>query len=147
MSGLILATEQAVGSHFFRTASWPKPSALWIGLFLTMPSNAGTGGVEPSGGAYARVQRNPSDSNWSMDGSSFYNSGDVIFPVPTADWGMVVGAGLWSASSGGTLYLVAPLISRTPYEGHGRDPFLGVLIRAGEPAVKFDAGQLRFTVA
>lgn len=147
MSGLILATEQAVGSHLFRTASWAKPAALWVGLFLTAPNNAGSGGVEPAGGAYARVQRNPGDANWGMDGATFYNLADIIFPLPTADWGMVTHAGLWSASSGGTLYIVAPLISRTPYEGHGRDPFMGVYVRAGEPAVKFDAGFLRFTVS
>lgn len=147
MSGAILSTEVAIGSHLLRTASWSKPAALWIGLFTTMPANDGTGGVEPAGGAYGRVQRDPSDANWGVTGNEFYNLADVIFPVPTADWGMIVGIGLWSLASGGTLYVTAPLKNRSVWEGLGRDPFAGVYVRAGETALKFDAGQLKLRVA
>jgi hypothetical protein len=134
--------EQALADHFFRTATFAKPAALWIGLFTTAPADDGTGGVEVTGGGYLRRQLDPGDANWLRTGSVITNIPTVQYPTPTADWGLVIGAGLFSASTSGTLYIYGPLI---PVIGDdGNTIFNGVNVLSGETSVRFDTGQLRF---
>jgi len=56
--------EEEVMKHVFRTGSFTKPSALWVGLLSALPSDdAGTGLSLVSG--VSAVQRDPLDANWS----------------------------------------------------------------------------------
>jgi hypothetical protein len=122
--------ESAIVTHLLRTGSWTKPTTLYAGIYLTMPADDGTGGVEPTGGAYARVACGPSDAWWSAAG---INLQAIQFPRPTADWGLAKGWGLFTASSGGTPWLAREL--RTP-----------VNILTGETAAGFEAGAISIAV-
>lgn len=90
--------EQSIGDHIFRTASYPKPTELYIGLFTTMPDDSGAGYVEVTGFSYARARLDPSDTNWyrSTEGlNRYWNSIPIEFPLQTGLWGTVLGFGLF----------------------------------------------------
>lgn len=129
--------EEEIGKHLLRTGSWTKPSALYVALFTVMPADDGTGGTEVTGSGYARIQRDPADANWSApsDGSGeFKNTSAVQFGSPTADWGTIVGFGLYDAVSSGN-YLIG-------------NAFINpVIVNNGDPAPAFAINQLIITVA
>ena len=72
---------------------------VYVALFTTLPGEDATGGVEVSGGGYARtaVTFNPPAAG------SMASAADVVFPQATASWGTVVGFGLYDAASAGNL--------------------------------------------
>jgi hypothetical protein len=94
--------EQAILKHILGVTAWTMPTTLYVALFTTTPTMpAGTGGVEVSGGAYARqaitfgvTGTGPAAAN---------NSGAVTFPTATASWGTIAGAGIYDAVTGGNL--------------------------------------------
>lgn len=104
----------------FRSGTFTTPSALYVGLFTTNPSDTG-GGTEVSGGSYARAQLNPSTSNWAdtAGGTAATSSGTTgttsnkaaitWSTAPTANWGTVTGIGIFDASTSGNLLFWAPL--------------------------------------
>lgn len=83
----------------------------YVGLFTTLPADDGTGGVEVSGGAYARKLIDATDWSAAVGGAPTVKAGPSgsgtnptwTFPAPTANWGTIVGWGIFSASTGGTL--------------------------------------------
>lgn len=90
--------EQKMGDHIFRSATFTKPTQFSIGLFTTMPDDAGANGVEVAGNNYSRVRNDPGDANWSRstDGTNkYWNARAVEFPVQSAPWGTVIGYGIW----------------------------------------------------
>jgi len=137
------ALENLFIDHLFRSAAWAKPSALWIALFTSAPSDAG-GGIEVSSGGYTRVNLPPGDGNWTATqggatgvsngtGGMTSNNIAITFPAPSGDWGTVGWFGLFSLSSGGTLYVWdALLAART--------------ILSGDPAPSFQPGSLQITI-
>ena len=72
---------------------------VYVALFTTLPGEDATGGVEVSGGSYARTAVT---FNAPADGS-MASAADVVFPQATASWGTVVGFGLYDAASAGNL--------------------------------------------
>lgn len=136
--------ENKIIDHLFRTATFAKPSGLWIGLFTAAPSDAG-GGTEVSGGSYARVSYAPADANWyatqgGVSGNSSGTSGTtgnsiaITFPTPTGNWGTVTHFGIFDAASGGNLLIWDALtIART--------------ILSGDPAPSFAQNALQIVVA
>jgi hypothetical protein len=64
----------------------------------------------------------------------FSNTSAVIFGAPNANWGNVVGAGIYDASTGGTLLAMSNLDTARN-------------IVAGDPAPNFPAGALKFFFA
>ena len=106
------------------TPDFPQPTNVYVALFTTMPIEAGTGGVEVSGGSYAR-QIGTFDSTGA-------NSAQINFPAATADWGTVIGAGIYDAvTSGRFMYFGTLSTSRT--------------IRNGD-TFRFDVGNLKVTL-
>lgn len=89
--------------HTYGGAAFAQPTT-YAGLFTTTPTlPAGTGGVEVTGGSYARVA-----IPWSAAASaSKSNSGAVTFPTATANWGQVLAMGFFDALAGGNLLEVA----------------------------------------
>jgi len=134
MSAMSDYLENQLILHIFRTGSWTKPTDLKVALYTTAPTDAG-GGVEVSGGSYARVSVPPGDANWSAtsgtDGHTD-NVADIVFPAPTADWGQVVAFGIFDQ---GTNLL---------FWGNLTTP---KTINNNDPAPKFAAGALDATLA
>lgn len=104
-------------------AAWTPRLALFVGDPLA-------GGVEVTGGAYARVTVTMA----APVGATAANSAGVTFPTPTGSWGIVTHAALMDAASGGTVRYATILpgsdVERT--------------IIAGTP-VSFAIGTLTFT--
>ena len=129
----------------FKQQSFTAPANLYIGLFTLIPgdSNSGTE-VSTVGTAYTRIACNPSSSaNWTTTqgtasapstGSSGTTSNlvDIVFPTPTADWGIITSFGLYDSITGGNLWYYGTLV--TP-----------ITILAASGSKKFPAGSLVIT--
>jgi hypothetical protein len=70
----------------------------YVGLMTAAPGETGPG-TEVSGGSYART----AVTFGAPSGGAMSNSGAVNFPTPTADWGTIVGFGIFDASTSGNL--------------------------------------------
>lgn len=117
MSAMSDYLENKLIDFVFRGQTYTPPTNTWIGLLTTGTSDANTGQVEVSGGAYARVRVPASMTSWSATDSSSssgsastgtsgttYNLGAITFPVPTgANWGVITAFGMYDAASGGNL--------------------------------------------
>jgi hypothetical protein len=86
------------------TGSVTRPTAWYIGLFTSDPTDTGTAGTEVSGGSYARTA-----ATFTVTGDTASNSGAVEFPAATDSWGTVSHIGVFTASSGGTMLVHAVL--------------------------------------
>lgn len=134
MSALSDYLEVNLVKHLFRTGSYTKPTQLNVALYTTAPTDAG-GGVEVSGGSYARVNLPPLDANWAatsgVDGHTD-NAAAITFPAPTANWGVVVAFGIFDESTNLLIWgtLTAPKT-----------------INSGDPAPSFPVGTLDVTFA
>jgi uncharacterized protein YmfQ (DUF2313 family) len=88
----------------------PNGTTRYVALFTELPAEGGTGGTEATGGGYARV----SVSAWineTIDGTLFRkNVRTVEFETQTADLSGIVGWGVYTASSGGSLLAFGPIV-------------------------------------
>lgn len=136
--------ENKLIDHLFRTATFAKPAGLYIALFTGAPTDA-AGGVEVTGGAYARVNLAPLDTNWkaTQGGTSGASSGtggvtanavQITFPAPTANWGTVTHFGIFDAASAGNLLIWDALTAART-------------ILNGDPAPSFAIDALQITVS
>jgi hypothetical protein len=105
MTGLTDRTAQGLLGHITgKTAIFALPTA-YVALFTAVGSDAGTGFTEVSGGAYARAVT--TGAAWSTPtGSSpsqITNATPITYAISTANWGTVVGFGLYDASTAGNL--------------------------------------------
>lgn len=136
--------ENKLVDHLFRSATFAKPTGLYVALFTAAPSDAG-GGTEVVGGSYARVNLPPLDTNWkaTQGGTTGASSGSggvtsnavaITYPAPTANWGTVTHFGLFDAASGGNLIIWDALTSPRN-------------ILSGDPAPSFPVDSLQVTVS
>lgn len=127
MAGLSDYYENKVIDHMLRGQTFTPPSTIYVGLYTTAPTDAG-GGTEVSGNGYARQ----SITLTAASGGSTSNSSDITFPQATGNWGTIVAAGLFDASSGGNLLAWNNLTeSKNITDGD---------------VLKIPAGQLTFTI-
>lgn len=111
-------------------ASGPATSTVYVGLFTALPTG-GIGGTEVSGGSYARVAVSSATGNWAAPSNGeTTNAVPIKWAVPSADWGDVLGVGIWTASTGGTLLLHGTIDpTRTITNGQAAPVFIpGALI-------------------
>jgi hypothetical protein len=87
----------------FTTGSPTRPTAWYVALFTTDPTDAGTG-TEVSGGSYARTA-----VTFTVSGDTASNSGAVEFPEATGSWGTITHIGIYDASTSGNLIAHAAL--------------------------------------
>lgn len=91
--------------NFGGSASGAATASTYVGLFTALPVG-GIGGTEVTGGSYARVEVVSTTGNWTAPSNGeTANVAPIKFAVPSANWGDVLGVGIWSASTGGTLLL------------------------------------------
>lgn len=101
--------ENALINATLRNTSYTSPSTVYVGLFTTDPTDAGTG-TEVSGGSYARQSVTFAAPS---DGVSASNAA-VEFPQATASWGTITHIGILDAlTSGNLLYHTALDVSKT----------------------------------
>lgn len=136
MSAMTDYLEVEIRKHIFRTGSFTKPTVLAVALYTAAPGETG-GGTEVSGGSYARVQRDPSDANWTAasatDGVTD-NAAALTFPAPSANWGVVTHLAILDATSGGNMLLYGALAASKT-------------VNNGDAAPQFAAGALDVTFA
>jgi DNA gyrase inhibitor GyrI len=96
--------ENKMLDHTFGKTTYTPPATMYYALMTTMPANDGTGGVEVTGGSYARVGLTNNNTNFPNSSANLKANGvAVTFPTPTAGWGTAVGAAYYDAVSGGNL--------------------------------------------
>jgi hypothetical protein len=90
--------ELKILEHTLGITAYTQPSTVYLALFTTDPTDAGTG-TEVSGGSYARQS-----IAWNTPANgAVTNSADVTFPQATADYGTVTHIGIYDASGAGNL--------------------------------------------
>lgn len=101
--------ENALINATLRNTSYTSPSTVYVALFTSDPTDAGTG-TEVSGGSYARQAATfGSPSN----GASSISSA-IEFPQATGSWGTVTHFGIYDAlTTGNLLYHGALTASKT----------------------------------
>lgn len=123
----------ALLNEAFRGVAWTPPSAVYLALYISDPTQADTG-TEVSGGAYARQQITFAAAGLSGGKMTVVSSVDVTFPIATADWGLVTHVGIRSAATGGNLLCSQPLANQRSVLSGDRPKFLAgsTLVRFGQ---------------
>lgn len=111
----------------FTAGSPTKPTAWYVALFTTDPTDAGTG-TEVSGNAYARTA-----VTFTVSGDTASNSGAVEFPEATGAWGTITHIGIYDAATSGNLIAHAALAASK-------------VIASGD-ILRFPAGDIDVTLA
>lgn len=110
--GWVNAEEQDILENWFAGTALPNTPS-HIGLFTTTPADDATGGVEASGGAYARQAYAKNGTNWGSSTagapSTIQNLVVVTFPQATANWGTIASWGYFTAVTAGLLLFFAVL--------------------------------------
>ena len=98
MAALSNYLENKLLDHVLKGTVYTPPTTLFVALFTTDPTDAGTG-TEVIGGAYKRkVVTFGSASNGAIS-----NNVDVTFDIATANWGTITHSGVYDAETGGNL--------------------------------------------
>lgn len=111
MSAMSNYLENAIVNATLRNTSYTSPATVYVGLFTTDPTDAGTG-TEVSGGSYARQ----SASFAAPSNGASATSADVTFPQATGSWGTVTHFGVFDASSSGNLMYHGALVTSKTIE-------------------------------
>lgn len=105
MAAKTVYAQKLVQNALLRGSSFISPSALYIALFTTAPTDLYTSasptGVEITGNNYAR-QSITFNTPTGVPATTT-NTGLITFPVSTADWGTVVSFGLFDTQVNGNL--------------------------------------------
>lgn len=107
MSSFTDYTENLALTYLFTTGAVTRPTTWFVGLFTAAPSDTG-GGTEVSGSAYARVATGTISGSGTA--TTFTNAAAIEFAAASGgNWGTIGWAGIFTASTGGTLLAWAPL--------------------------------------
>jgi hypothetical protein len=103
--------ENALLNGTLNGTTYTAPAAVYVALFTTDPTDAGTG-TEVSGGSYARTA--VTFATASGTSGNVLSDADCTFPQATGNWGTVGWIGIYDAStSGNLLYHTALDASKT----------------------------------
>jgi hypothetical protein len=98
MSEISNYLENALINGTLRATTFTAPTTIYVGLFTSDPTDAGTGS-EVSGGSYARKSITFAAPNNGVTESN----ADVTFDTATASWGTISFVALYDALTGGNL--------------------------------------------
>ena len=84
--------------HFLGTSSTSAPSNVFLSLWTSDPTDAGSG-TELSGDAYARQDINFAAAS----GGAAASNATVTFPTATGSWGTITHIGIHDAATSGNL--------------------------------------------
>lgn len=97
MSAASNYTETLALTWLLTTSTAQRPTAWYIALFTSDPTDAGSG-TEVSGTSYARQS-----VAFTVSGDTASNSATVTFPAAGSNWGTISHVGVYDNSSGGNL--------------------------------------------
>ena len=100
--------EDKLLKHTFTNTAFTSPTAVYLGLFTSAPTDTG-GGTELSGNAYARQAVTFAVSGTSQTLAT--NSSAIEYPTATASWGTLVAVAGFDASTSGNMLAWADLAS------------------------------------
>lgn len=101
-----------IGNYLFRSGTLDTYDQLYMSLFNVMPDAFDVGGTEVTGNGYQRRLVIASPQNWipPVSGNgTFTNNENFDFPIPTSDWGNVVGWGMYDSLTSGNLIFFSAL--------------------------------------
>lgn len=108
MASMANFMEESVLNHFFRGQTITSPSQVYVGLYISDPTDNDTG-TEVNGAGYARQAISFSSPTQSSGKAVIQNNSKIEFPVAGANWGTVTHIGIRTAATGGSLLSYAPL--------------------------------------
>jgi hypothetical protein len=119
-STMTTLSERRLLDAVFSGQTLPTVATVYFGLFLTLPDDSGATGNEVTGNGYARVpiaNTTVSFANATTATGTFvtskWNTIAITFPADvTADWGQVIGLGVFDALTSGNMLWVADI---TPF--------------------------------
>tara|TARA_Y100000015_G_scaffold42641_1_gene50549 strand:- start:342 stop:725 length:384 start_codon:yes stop_codon:yes gene_type:complete len=92
------AFETSTLQYLFTTGSVTRPTAWYLGLFTSDPTETGSAGTEVSGGGYVRKA-----VTFTVSGNLATNSAAIEWSAATSSWGTVTHIAVLDASSGGNM--------------------------------------------
>ena len=99
------AFETSTLKYLLTTDTVTRPTAWYIGLFTSDPTDTGVAGTEVSGSGYARTA-----ATFSVTGNTASNSASIEFPAASGgNWGTVGWIGIMDAASGGNMIIHSAL--------------------------------------
>ena len=99
------AFETSTLSYLLTTGTVTRPTAWYVALFTSDPTDTGAAGTEVSGFSYARVA-----VTFSVTDNVASNTAGVEFPAATGGaWGTVSHIGIMDASTGGNMIIHSAL--------------------------------------
>lgn len=136
--GWVNGEEQDILENWFAGTALPNTPS-HIALFTTTPADDATGGVEVSGGSYARQAFAKNGTNWGSSAagapSTIQSLLAVTFPQATANWGTIQSWGYFTAISAGTLLFFASLDTAKAVNNGDTAEFAagGLVAQLGDP--------------
>lgn len=99
------AFETSTLSYLLTAGAVTRPTAWYVALFTTDPTDTGAAGTEVSGFSYARVA-----ATFSVTGNVASNTAGIEFPAATGGaWGTVSHIGIMDALTGGNMIIHSAL--------------------------------------
>ena len=133
--------EEKLIDHLFKTTAYShsSPASWYIGLHTAPYGDDSSGGTEVTTTAsnYLRIAVTRGSGFTrasSSDIRTVENAGVITFAVPSANWGQVTHVGLWDDNGTPVGNLIIEALLQFPKT-----------INNGDPAPKFNAGELKFT--
>lgn len=115
----VVAANQCADAQFGGQAFTP-PATLYATIFTTVPTTANVGGVEATGGSYARVAVTNNLTSFPAAVSGAKTNGtDIVFVTTGITPGTALGVGFYDQSVGGNLRGVSTLATASPYVAGG----------------------------
>lgn len=136
--GWVDGEEQDILENWFAGTVLPNTPS-HIGLFTTTPADTGAGGVEVTGGSYAREAYAKNGTNWGSSAagapSTIQNLVAITFTTATANWGTVASWGYFTAITAGTLLFFAVLDTSKAVNNGDTAEFAagGLVAQLGDP--------------
>ena len=108
MGALSNYLEEALLNEVFRGIAYTSPAAVYLALYTVDPGETDVG-TEVSGGAYARQAVTFGAPAQIGGKATIKNSVEIVFPVATADWGIIVSVGVRDLLTVGNLLYYGPM--------------------------------------
>ena len=104
MSAISNYLENKLIDTTLRGVGYTSPAAVYLGLFVSNPGEAGDG-TEVTGGSYIRKRIT---FGLPTDGAAS-NDAEIMFPVASANWGTITHVAIYDAESTGNLLFYGTL--------------------------------------